>query len=208
MKNQRGLSLVELMVALVISTLLILGVLQLFTNTTASDRTNTAVARVQENGRVALEIIGADARRTGYQGCSSAANKMEVKGIKFPAQALQAASKSVTFNYATTEVTADAFGTSKTCDDKALYLKSVTYSQCANGTSVCMNNDPILDNTTITRIDFGILDSGSVKWVESAKASATDLEKARSVTITLEIKEPRNEVTRVFSNTYELRNRI
>lgn len=202
------MSLVELMVALLISTLLTLGVLQLFTSTSASDRTNTAVARVQENGRVALEIIGADARRAGYQGCSSAANSLAVSGIQFPDEAVKAASKSVTFNYATTNNTGTTFSSNKTCDDKALYLKSVTYSQCSDGTSVCMNGDPILADTTITRIDFGITDSGSTKWVESASVSATDLAAANAVSITLEIKEPRNEITRVFSNTYELRNRL
>lgn len=208
MKLQKGMSLVELMVALLISTLLILGVLQLFSNTSESDRTNTAIARVQENGRVALEIIGADARRAGYQGCNSAANSLLVESIQFPDQALQAADKSVTFNYATTEDTGTAFSANKTCDDKDLFLKSVTYSQCSDGTSVCMNNDPILGNTTITRIDFGIPDAGQTTWVESASVSTADLTKANAVSITLEVKEPRNEVSRVFSNTYELRNRF
>ena len=208
MKRQHGMSLVELMVALLISTILTLGVLQLFDSTSASDRTNTAIARVQENGRVALEIIGGDARRTGYQGCSSAANSLTVNGVTFPDQALQASSKSITFNYASTEVTANSFSANKTCDNKSLYLKSVTYGQCSNGTSICMNNEPILDNTTITRIYFGITDAGSTKWVESASVTATDLAMANSVSITLEIKEPRNEVTRTFSNTYELRNRF
>lgn len=208
MKQQQGLSLIELMVAIVISSLLILGVVQLFSNSTASDRTNTAVARVQESGRVALEIIGADSRRTGYQGCSSAANELTVGGIKFPSQALKASNKSVTFNYASTESGGTAFGTNKTCDGNALYLKSVTYKQCANGTSICMNDDPILDNSTITAIDFGITASGSTSWKESASVSAAELADAHSVRITLEIKEPRNEVTRTFTNTYELRNRL
>lgn len=211
MKYQHGMSLIELMVALLISSILTLGVLQLFENTSASDRTNTAIARVQENGRVALEIIGGDARRAGYQGCNSAANSLVVSGITFPDQAMQAANKSITFNYATTENpsnTLPAFGPNKTCDNKSLYLQSITYSQCANGSSICMNNEPILDDTTITRIDFGITDTGTTKWVESASVTATDLAKANSVSITLEIKEPRNEVTRTFSNTYELRNRF
>ncbi|TRO43972.1 prepilin-type N-terminal cleavage/methylation domain-containing protein [Pseudomonas sp. ALS1279] len=208
MKQQQGLSLIELMIALLISSLLILGAVQLFSNTSASDRTNTAIARVQENGRVALEIIGADARRAGYQGCSSAANSLTIGTLAFPDHAVQASDKSITFNYATTENTGTAFGTNKTCDDVGLYLKSVTYSQCANGTSICMNGDPILDNSVITAIEFGVSSAGNTIWKESADISAAQLADTRSVRITLTISDARNQVSRTFANTYELRNRL
>lgn len=208
MKQQRGLSLIELMVAIVISSILLLGVLQLFSNTSASDRTNTAIARVQESGRVALEIIGDDARRAGYQGCSSASNEITVAGIKFPDQAVQASDKSVTFHYATQEDTGTAFSTSKTCGGQALYLKTVTYSQCTDGTSLCMNGDPILDHASVTAINFGLADAGNTIWEESASVTAEDLKKARSVSVTLELQDPRSEITRSFTNTYEFRNRL
>ncbi len=208
MKHQQGLSLIELMIALLISSLLILGAVQLFSNTSASDRTNTAIARVQENGRVALEIIGADARRAGYQGCSSAANSLTIGTLVFPDNAVQASDKSITFNYATTENTGTAFSTNKTCDDLDLYLKSVTYSQCANGTSICMNGDPILDNSVITAIEFGVSSAGNTIWKESADISAAQLADTRSVRITLTISDARNQVSRTFANTYELRNRL
>ncbi|MCY1350993.1 Type IV Pilus-assembly protein W [compost metagenome] len=71
LRHQRGLSLIELMVAILLSSLLLLGVLQMFSNSTASDRANTALARLQESGRIALELIKQDLRRTGYQGCVS-----------------------------------------------------------------------------------------------------------------------------------------
>ncbi|WP_137818234.1 PilW family protein [Pseudomonas sp. 2FG] len=69
--TQQGLSLIELMVAILLSSLLLLGVLQMFSNTSASDKANTALARLQESGRVALEILKQDLRRTGYIGCAS-----------------------------------------------------------------------------------------------------------------------------------------
>lgn len=68
---QTGLSLIELMIALLISTILLLGVLTLFSNTTAQDRTNSAIARVQESARIGLEFIQRDLRRTSYLGCIS-----------------------------------------------------------------------------------------------------------------------------------------
>jgi type IV pilus assembly protein PilW len=69
--QQQGLSLIELMIAILLGMLLLLGVLQMFNSTSSSDRANTALARVQESGRVALEIIKQDLRRTGYIGCAN-----------------------------------------------------------------------------------------------------------------------------------------
>lgn len=60
------------MIAILLGTLLLLGVLQLFSNTTEHDRNNSALARVQESARIGLEFIQRDVRRTSYLGCASA----------------------------------------------------------------------------------------------------------------------------------------
>lgn len=70
-KRQRGLTLIELMVTLLLSSFLLLGILQLFINTNSTDRANASLARLQENGRIALDMLKQDLRRTGYQGCAS-----------------------------------------------------------------------------------------------------------------------------------------
>lgn len=69
--HQHGLTMIELMVTLLLSSFLLLGVLQLFINSSTTDRANSALARLQENGRVALDMIKQDFRRTGYQGCAT-----------------------------------------------------------------------------------------------------------------------------------------
>lgn len=69
--RQRGLSLIELMVTLLLSSFLLLGILQLFINSNTTDRANSALARLQENGRIALDMVKRDFRRSGYQGCAS-----------------------------------------------------------------------------------------------------------------------------------------
>lgn len=68
LKRQMGLSLIELMVAMLISLLLLGGVLQVFLSSKDMYRTNTAVARVQEAGRFATEFIAFDVRQAGYKG--------------------------------------------------------------------------------------------------------------------------------------------
>lgn len=215
MRKQQGLSLIELMVAILISSILILGVLQLFSNTNATDKTNTALARIQESGRVALEIMGADARRAGYQGCSSSANPLILGNLTFPAAALGAASKSVTFRYATTTNTGTGFSGNKNCDGASLYLTTVAYSTCSsNGVSrICKalnggNADPILSNASITAVQFGVPDAGLISWVDSGSINQTQLNEAQAVRVTLNISDARNEISRSFTGTFELRNRL
>ncbi len=69
--QQKGLTLVELMISLLLSSFLMLGVLQLFLNAHTSDKANSSLARLQENGRIALDMLKQDFRRTGYQGCAT-----------------------------------------------------------------------------------------------------------------------------------------
>jgi type IV pilus assembly protein PilW len=66
--RQMGLSLIELMVAMLISLILLGGVLQVFLSSKDIYRTNTAVARVQEAGRFATEFMAFDVRQAGYKG--------------------------------------------------------------------------------------------------------------------------------------------
>lgn len=70
-KAARGMSLIELMIALVIATVLIGGMLQIFMATKASYQLQQGVARVQENGRFAMQLIERSVRMAGYMGCGN-----------------------------------------------------------------------------------------------------------------------------------------
>ena len=67
--HQRGFSLVEIMVALVLSLFLVAGVIHLFLGTSQTSRFHEALSRIQENGRFATEILSRDIRMTGFTGC-------------------------------------------------------------------------------------------------------------------------------------------
>lgn len=71
MRSQKGLSLIELMVSLAIGALLLLGLVQVFSATNVSAQMGTALSRVQENGRFALDFMRADLRMAGHMGCTS-----------------------------------------------------------------------------------------------------------------------------------------
>lgn len=63
-----GFSLIELMVALVLGLLILAGVLQVFVGSRMTFNTNEAVARVQENGRFAVEVLRRPLREAGMNG--------------------------------------------------------------------------------------------------------------------------------------------
>ena len=71
MRNQRGISLVELMISITIGLILMTGVVQLFLSSRATFSTQQALSRVQETGRLAMEFLADDIRMAGYMGCMS-----------------------------------------------------------------------------------------------------------------------------------------
>ena len=68
--RQRGLSLIELMIALLLSATLLWGVLQIFDSNRNTMRMQTAFARVQESGRFATDLLTKEIRMADYWGCA------------------------------------------------------------------------------------------------------------------------------------------
>lgn len=69
-QTARGFTVVEILVAMVISLLLLAGILTLFSNSRATYESNDRLARIQENGRLALDVIARDVRGAGNLGCA------------------------------------------------------------------------------------------------------------------------------------------
>lgn len=66
--NQRGLSLVELIVALALSTLVLAALGNIFQSTRTQIQTQESTARIQENARQALQYLADDVRMAGFMG--------------------------------------------------------------------------------------------------------------------------------------------
>lgn len=64
-----GFSLIELMIAMVISLILLIGVTQIFLSSSATNRAQEGLSRVQENARFAIDVLGQDIRMAGHTGC-------------------------------------------------------------------------------------------------------------------------------------------
>ncbi|GLK90724.1 PilW family protein [Pseudomonas turukhanskensis] len=65
---QKGLSLIELMVAMLLALILIGGVVQIFLSSRLTYSTTSALSAVQESGRFASEFLAFDIRNAAYKG--------------------------------------------------------------------------------------------------------------------------------------------
>ena len=70
-KHQKGISLVEIMVALVISLFLLGGIIQVYLANKSSYSFSNAISRIQENGRYSLDTMAQDLRMAGFFGCAT-----------------------------------------------------------------------------------------------------------------------------------------
>ncbi len=67
--RQAGLSLVELMIAIVLALILAAAVVQIFLSSNQTYRNSDAASRLQENARFGIDIISNDIRMAGFVGC-------------------------------------------------------------------------------------------------------------------------------------------
>ena len=70
-RTARGLSLIELMVALTIGALMLAGAVTVYMQSRNTYRTNDAASRMQEVGRYALDVISPDVRLAGFWGLTN-----------------------------------------------------------------------------------------------------------------------------------------
>ena len=76
----QGFSLVELMIAITLGLLLLLGILQILDSTRQANRVNDALGQLQENGRLALELMSRDIREAGNVGCNRS-ERLDIVGL-------------------------------------------------------------------------------------------------------------------------------
>ncbi|MBK7902085.1 MAG: PilW family protein [Proteobacteria bacterium] len=75
--RQFGVSLIELMVAMVIGLFLILGAVTVFSQSRSTYRTAESVARLQEVGRLAMDVVETDVRMANFWGMSNHADYID-----------------------------------------------------------------------------------------------------------------------------------
>lgn len=188
--RQKGLSLVEIMVAVVISSILILGVTDLFNGSFMSGRSNSQVVRMQESGRLALEIIGTDARRAGLWKCLTYNWENEPLDDAVAVSGSGNAYNSITFKYVDP---ADCENTTplNRAPIEVTYRFSGTKLQKIEGSGTAQD---LLENVTGS---FTLLPDDS------------DIDTANAVLVNISVaSEDASISARPFSATYEFKNRL
>lgn len=84
----RGVTLVELLVSLAIGSLLIIGAVTVYTQSSSTYRVNEVAARLQEVARYAIEVMEPDVRQAGYWGMTNRADFAVNRGTLLNGQAL------------------------------------------------------------------------------------------------------------------------
>lgn len=75
--KQRGMTLIELMIALLIGAILLVGAVTVYSSSRATYRLNESMARLQENARFALTHMEPDLRLANFWGLSNSAETIE-----------------------------------------------------------------------------------------------------------------------------------
>ncbi len=70
-KKQLGMTLIEIMIALLIGAFLLGGILQIFIGSKQTNKMQEGLSRLQENGRFAMDFLSNNIRMAGFIGCSS-----------------------------------------------------------------------------------------------------------------------------------------
>lgn len=80
MNKQCGISLVELLIALAIGLLLLVCVIEIFNSQKQLYQFSQSLARLQENGRMAIVSLSRDVRMAGFVGCGRL-SEMQIQGL-------------------------------------------------------------------------------------------------------------------------------
>jgi prepilin-type N-terminal cleavage/methylation domain-containing protein len=207
--RQAGFSLVEVMVAMVIGLVMLLGVTQIFLTASRSGVTSSDLSRVQESGRIALELISKELRRAGYKGCGSSSSALTTDGITYPDEAIGAGAGAgeITVNYARL----DAAGNfpARDCNNQRLAAHQVRFSNCA--TALCIESsdsggEQQLTANTQMAVSYGWLRVNNIVW--GVPATTAEWADVQVVKVALTVTNPSGDVSRTFSSTIDLRNRL
>lgn len=78
MRRVKGMSLVELLIAMTLGLVLMTGVIQVFLSSRVVYSTQQALSRIQEGGRLAMDFIAEDVRMAGFMGCMTREEDVEI----------------------------------------------------------------------------------------------------------------------------------
>jgi type IV pilus assembly protein PilW len=119
MRQQRGLSLIELMISITLGLMLMTGVVQMFLSSKSTFTSQQGISRVQETGRLAIDFISQDLRMAGLTGFSSRGRDKEDAKIEDRTLPL---SPTNSYTMGVAVLTPAASGIAATANTEVLYI--------------------------------------------------------------------------------------
>lgn len=149
-KHHTGFTLVELMIAIALSTVLIAGVMSVFTGSVRSNTETMLNAKMTQELRAAMEIITSDIRRAGYwtnAGTTAATGNSNPFGVELVRPDDGSGNACVLYSYDT----ADGRRGFRLNNGVIEWLRGNNNNSCDNG-----NWDPLTETTSIVinKLDF------------------------------------------------------
>ena len=166
--EQRGLTLVELLVAMAIGLILLTGIFQVFLGSNSIYRTQDSLSRLQENGRFAIELLTQKVHLAGYP-------RVSVTGNAYTGTAIggtEGASDTLTVNFI------NPAGAGLT--------PPYAFAVDAATTELTMNGIPLIDGVESMQILYGV-DTNSDSQVDAYQnvVAASDWDQVVAVRIGL-----------------------
>lgn len=184
----QGYSLIELMIALLLGSILLLGVMQVMIGSSTLGTTTSNLLSNQDTAKSALDLLGGEARRAGYNGCLKAANGLlDIAGYSDDDRyALMPVKDSegrigIEFRYGIDENVGGVKGdllTNKDCLNKPLHFRNMIYQNCVKAggeQGICVKGksgaktgndlvDDIIEDVELKQIVFSYFDQSYNKY--------------------------------------------
>ncbi len=222
--QQSGFTLIEIMIALLLGAFLIGGVLQVFINTRQTFRLEEALARLQENGRYAMDYIGKEIRLADFRYCPTKPRMTDgIAGVDGNNANIPDAPDTMTLAWSS-RVCTDPLNTSNVTNLLSIdAVNSILYRNAFVG------SNQLVEGVENMQVLYGVDTDGNGTANYYAQATGLPMAQVVSLRVSLLLRTIENNVTsapiayrfnnetapapdrrlrRVFTSTFALRNRI
>lgn len=180
---QCGVTLIELMVSMVLGLLLILGVVSVYVTNQQAARTNEGLARLQESGRIAFELMSRELRQAGGNPCGArlVANVLNTPTANWYTDFAAGPVRGFEGNVAAPDIvpTGAAVGERVANTDAVLVMSPNT-----NDAATVVTHNPTAASFELNTINHGIADAEVVMVCDNQSAAITQITSAQPGTNT------------------------
>ncbi len=171
--RSRGLTLIELMVAMALGLLLTAVIITMFTSAKASYRMQDGLTRIQEDGRVAVQLIGEEVRKAGFRkpvwndplngyspvtagSTNGASNGNDTLEFMYMSDTDCTGTVNTNIDPETTEPVADYKQVTFAVDNNGTLLWSCAFGSNPDNLAVQSANQPVIDGVESFQVLYGV----------------------------------------------------